>query len=137
MRLAASPVTTTSCLNLLIFVPRNQCDQKKSPNVYKSCLNMISLEKCMILAPLLKLPKALKSGPKCNKSHNLVTLVIPSLGKCPATRAINVASVLTLITHFRSRLDEVQIPELGHNPISDEQADEVSISLFSILTSYQ
>ena len=35
----------------------NQCDQKKSPNVNKSCLNMISLEKLKILTPLQKLPK--------------------------------------------------------------------------------
>ena len=33
--------------NILCFVSFNwdQCDQKKSPNVYKSCLKMISLEK--------------------------------------------------------------------------------------------
>ena len=30
---------------------------KKSPNVYKSCPIMISLEKLKILIPLLKLPK--------------------------------------------------------------------------------
>ena len=30
---------------------------KKSPNVYKSCPNMISLEKLKILRPLQKLPK--------------------------------------------------------------------------------
>ena len=35
----------------------DQCDQKKSPNVYKSCPKMISVEKLMILAPLQKLPK--------------------------------------------------------------------------------
>ena len=31
--------------------------RKKLPNVYKSCPNMISLEKCLILTPLQKLPK--------------------------------------------------------------------------------
>ena len=36
---------------------RNQCDQKKSPNVYKSCPKMISLEKLKILTPLQELPK--------------------------------------------------------------------------------
>ena len=30
---------------------------KKSPNVYKSCLKIISLEKLKILTPLQKLPK--------------------------------------------------------------------------------
>ena len=35
----------------------NQCDQKKSPNVYKSCPRMISLEKWYILTTLQKLPK--------------------------------------------------------------------------------
>ena len=35
----------------------SQCDQKKSPNVYKSCPKMISLEKLKILTPLQKLPK--------------------------------------------------------------------------------
>ena len=34
-----------------------QCDQKKMPNVYKSCPKMISLEKLKILTPLQKLPK--------------------------------------------------------------------------------
>ena len=34
-----------------------QCDQKKSPNVNKSCPKMISLEKWKILTPLQKLPK--------------------------------------------------------------------------------
>ena len=34
-----------------------QCDQKKSPNVYKSFPKMISLEKLKILAPTQKLPK--------------------------------------------------------------------------------
>ena len=35
----------------------DQCDQKKSPNVHKSCPKMISLEKWKILTPLQKLPK--------------------------------------------------------------------------------
>ena len=35
----------------------DQGDQKKSPNVYKSCSKMISLEKLKILTPLQKLPK--------------------------------------------------------------------------------
>ena len=44
--------------------------RKKLPNVYKSCPNMISLEKWMILAPLkncLRMWEALKSCPKCKK----------------------------------------------------------------------
>ena len=60
--------------------------RKNSPNVYKSCPKIISLEKCQILTALQKLPKnvgdlgklivakALKSCPKSNKSPNLVTL---------------------------------------------------------------
>ena len=36
---------------------RNQCDQKKSPNVYKICLKMISQEKWKILTTLRKLLK--------------------------------------------------------------------------------
>ena len=59
---------------------------KKSPNVYKSCPKMISLEKLKILTPFRKLPKnvgdlgklflpkALKSCPKSEKLPNLVTL---------------------------------------------------------------
>ena len=35
----------------------DQCDQKKSPNVYKSCPKNISLEKWYNLTPLQKLPK--------------------------------------------------------------------------------
>ena len=38
------------------LLPLYQCDQKKSPNVYKSCPKMISLEKLKILTPLQKLP---------------------------------------------------------------------------------
>ena len=38
-------------------VTPEQCDQKKLPNFYKSCLKMISLEKLKILTPLQKLPK--------------------------------------------------------------------------------
>ena len=34
-----------------------QCDQKKSPNVYKSCLKNISLQQLKILSTLQKLPK--------------------------------------------------------------------------------
>ena len=58
---------------------------KKSPNVYKKCPKMNSLEKWKFLKHLQKLYKnvgdlgkiivALKSCPKCNKSPNLVTLV--------------------------------------------------------------
>ena len=35
----------------------NSVTSKKSPNVYKSCPKMISLEKLKILTPLQKLPK--------------------------------------------------------------------------------
>ena len=41
----------------LLFVNFKLCDQKKSPNVYKSCQKMISLEKWLILTPLQKVPK--------------------------------------------------------------------------------
>ena len=34
-----------------------QCDQKKSPNVYKSCPKIISQEKLKILTTLQKMPK--------------------------------------------------------------------------------
>ena len=58
--------------------------RKKSPNVYLSCSNIISLEKLKILKPSQRLleidlgkllvAKALKSCPKSNKLSNLVTL---------------------------------------------------------------
>ena len=35
----------------------DQCDQKKSPKIYKSCPKMISLENDRFLTPLQKLPK--------------------------------------------------------------------------------
>ena len=35
----------------------NSVTRKKSPNVYKSCPKMISLQKRIILTPLQKLPK--------------------------------------------------------------------------------
>ena len=43
-----------------------QCDQKKSPNVYKSCPRLISLEKIKILTPLQKLPKNVGNLGKLN-----------------------------------------------------------------------
>ena len=55
--------------------------RKKSPNVYKSCPKMISLEKLKSLTPLWEIrakyliPKALKSCTKSNKSPNLVTVL--------------------------------------------------------------
>ena len=67
-----------------------QCDQKKWPNVYKSCPKMISLEKLKILTPLQKLlknvgdlgklivAKGFEKCPKFNKLPNLVTLVTKS-----------------------------------------------------------
>ena len=60
---------------------------KKSPNVYKSCSEMISLEKIKILTPLQKLSKNVENFiklidatgfeklPKSNKLSNLVTLL--------------------------------------------------------------
>ena len=63
-----------------------QCDQKKSPNVYKVAQKMISQQKGMVLTPLQILPKnvgdlgkliitkGFKKFPKSNKSPNLVTL---------------------------------------------------------------
>ena len=42
---------------IVIGILLNQCDHKKSPNVYKSCPKMVSLEKLKILTPVLKLPK--------------------------------------------------------------------------------
>ena len=68
------------------YLVSKQCDQKKSPNVYKSCPNMISLEKLKILTHLQKLPKIVrdmgklivakgfKKFYKVQKSPNLVTL---------------------------------------------------------------
>ena len=73
-------------MSLLISVTN-----KKSPNVYKNCPKMISLEKWNILTRLRELPKmwaiwakfmlpqASKSCPKCNKSPNLVTLLLTYL----------------------------------------------------------
>ena len=48
--LLAPRFQTSSCLI-------NSVTSKKSPNVCKSCLNLISLEKWEILTPLQKLPK--------------------------------------------------------------------------------
>ena len=65
--------------------------RKKSPNVYKTCPKMISLEKWKISTSLqnlpknvddlckLILPKALKRCPKSNKSLDLVTLITVQL----------------------------------------------------------
>ena len=45
------------CVILHISIPTYQWDQKKSPNVDKSCPKIISLEKWLMLTPLQKLPK--------------------------------------------------------------------------------
>jgi len=62
--------------------------RKKSPNVYKSCPKIISLEKCSVLRPLQKLPKNVgdldnlivakdfKNLFKVQKSPNLFTLMM-------------------------------------------------------------
>ena len=42
---------------ITICLAHTQCDQKKSPNVYKSCPSMIWLEKLKILTTLQKMPK--------------------------------------------------------------------------------
>ena len=47
---------TTTAQRLNVCIAAN-VTSKKSPNVYKSCLKMISLEKLKILTPLQKLPK--------------------------------------------------------------------------------
>ena len=49
------PVTKWECITVEIACI--QYDQKKLPNVYKSCLKMILLEKLKILTLLQKLPK--------------------------------------------------------------------------------
>ena len=57
-------------------LPNSSVTSKKSPNVYKSCTKMISLEKLKILTPL-KIPQECRFGqscPKSNKFTNLVTL---------------------------------------------------------------
>ena len=43
--------------NYMCLILRSSVTSKKSPNIYKSCPKMISLEKFQILTPLLKLPK--------------------------------------------------------------------------------
>ena len=67
--------------------------RKKSPNVYNYCPKIILLEKLYILKFLQKLPKNLgdlgkfiaakgfKNFPKSNKSPNLVTLILSSVGE--------------------------------------------------------
>ena len=48
--------------------------RKKSPNVYKSCPKMISLEKLMIMTPLQKLPKNVGDFGKINCCQRLQKL---------------------------------------------------------------
>ena len=60
--------------------------RKKSPNVYKSCPKMISLEKLKILTPLKIAQECTRFGqinccPKSNTSPNLVTLFPTHLGQ--------------------------------------------------------
>ena len=74
---------------------------KKSPNVYKSCPKMISLENLKFLTPFNNclrmweiwanwlLPKGLKNCPKSNKSPNLVTLSATT-----ASKALAISSTL-------------------------------------------
>ena len=58
----------------------NQCDQKKSPNIYKSCPKTISLEKWLILTPSQKMLKNV---------GNLVKLIIAKgIKKLPKVQKI-------------------------------------------------
>ena len=81
--------TCLACLPTMIEVTRfgmmSSVTSKKSPNVYKSCPKMISIEKLNILTPIqilltnvgdldkLIVAKGFKSCPKSNKLPNLVT----------------------------------------------------------------
>ena len=53
----------------------NQCDQKKSPNVYKSSLKMISLEKMIDFNTFTKLPKNEGDLGKINGYQRLLKVV--------------------------------------------------------------
>ena len=72
------------------MIKADSVTRKESPNVYKSCPKMISLEKLNILTPLQKLPKnvfivakGLKRCPKSNKSPYPVTLKADNLTIAP------------------------------------------------------
>ena len=55
------PPTILVLVKRINFSPlpnRKQCDQKKLPNVSKSCPKLISVEKLKILTPFQKLPKS-------------------------------------------------------------------------------
>ena len=41
----APKITHGAMINVTKYLGHSQCDQKKSPNVYKSCPKLISLEK--------------------------------------------------------------------------------------------
>ena len=51
-----------------------QCDQKKLPNVYKSCPKFISVEKLKILTPTQKLPKNVGDSGKLIVTKDLKNL---------------------------------------------------------------
>ena len=71
---------------MVIICVKVSVTSKKLPNVYKSYPKMISLENWKILTPLQKLPNSVgkiivatdfeKSCPVCNKSPNMVTLLM-------------------------------------------------------------
>ena len=83
------------CLSPGLQMNQHQCDQKKSPIVYKSCPKIISLENarfwhlyknCLRMWAIWAnelLPKALKSCPTSNKSPNLVTLTKTHTSRSP------------------------------------------------------
>ena len=82
------------CLQITEFLLLDSVTSKKPPNVYKICPKKISLEKWKIFSPSQILPKnagnlgkiigpqALKSCPKCNKSPNLVALLLDKQKLC-------------------------------------------------------
>ena len=63
----------------VVVVALAQCDQKKSPNVYKSCPKIISLEKWLILTSLQKLPKNV---------GDLDKLIVAKVAQSPINRPI-------------------------------------------------
>ena len=87
----------------------NQCDHKKTPNVYKSCPKMMSRENerfwhiyknCLRMWKICVnklLPKALKTCPKLNKSPNLVTLRVTRIF------STTVLIIIIFITIFNAR----------------------------------
>ena len=103
--------------------------RKKSPNVYKSCPKIISLEKWWILTPLQNLPK--------NVGDWVKLIVVKSFKKLPKVQKIAKSGHTThqplLLQSTVLNKTKIQEKEDGYGPCYKETFKDEKLALFTFL----